>query len=126
MSEKEPRDYWSDCKQVFFTGGKGFGVTERLRNICLGKEEGINKFFETGELSDVLNPTQRQVLLQIQQYREEQGIGQSNDRLGKRGVERSRSNGSIRSNENATGQYKAKQRLPVRPTRATVKSISGP
>ena len=72
MADK-PRDYWSDCGQVFFCDGTGYGLTEYLRTILLGKEKDIKKFFETGEANDNLNPTQRRVLRTIQEYRREEG-----------------------------------------------------
>ncbi len=73
MSDKEPKDYWSECVQIFFHYGKGYGVTEDLNSICLGNEDDIKKFFETGELNDGLNSIERQVLLDIIEYRKEQG-----------------------------------------------------
>jgi len=69
MSEKEQRDYWSDCGQIFFHYGKDYGLTPDLRSICLGEEEDIKKIFDTGELNSKLNPTQRQVLMGILEYR---------------------------------------------------------
>ena len=56
MSDKETGDRWSEGSQIFFTGGKGWGITGTLQNICLGKEDDIQKFFETGELNDELDP----------------------------------------------------------------------
>ena len=41
MSDKEIKDYWGDCGQVFFCGGKGFGLTDTLQTICLGNEDDI-------------------------------------------------------------------------------------
>ncbi|MFC1874861.1 helix-turn-helix transcriptional regulator [Chloroflexota bacterium] len=76
MSDKEPRDYWSECRQIFFHYGKGYGLTDHPRNICLGNEDDIRKFFETGKLNNEFNPIQRQVLSGILDYRKEQGIGQ--------------------------------------------------
>ena len=35
MSEKEPRDYWSDCGQIFFHHEKGYGLTDSLRTVAL-------------------------------------------------------------------------------------------
>lgn len=69
------KDYWSDCGQIFFHYGKGYGVTDTLQTICLGKEDDIKKFFDTGELNNELNFTQRQVLNGILDYRKENGIG---------------------------------------------------
>ncbi len=41
--------------------------------VYLGSEDNIKKFFETGELNDGLNSIERQVLLDIIEYRKEQG-----------------------------------------------------
>ena len=73
MSAKDHKDYWSDCGQILFTGGFSWGLTDKLNNICLGSEDNIKKFFETGELNDGLNSIERQVLLDIIEYRKEQG-----------------------------------------------------
>ncbi len=75
MSDKETRDYWSECVQIFFHYGKGYGLTDNLQNICLGNEDDIRRFLETGKLNNELNPIQRQVLSEILDYRKEQGIG---------------------------------------------------
>jgi hypothetical protein len=74
----ETRDYWSDCEQVYFLDGYGWGVAATGDRICLGKEEDILNFFETGELNKDLHPKQREVLMQIKEYREENGFGESN------------------------------------------------
>ncbi len=73
MSEKEKRDYWSDCGQVFYCDGNGYGLANTLQTVYLGSEDNIKKFFETGELNDGLNSIERQVLLDIIEYRKEQG-----------------------------------------------------
>ena len=59
----ETRDHWSECGQIFFHYGKGYGLTNNLHSICLGGEEDIMKVLETGTILD--NPftqKQRQVL----------------------------------------------------------------
>ena len=71
----ETKAYWSDCGSIFYLDGKGWGLTDTLQNIYLGKEDDIKKFLDTGELSNELNPMQRQVLVKIQEYRKEDGIG---------------------------------------------------
>ncbi len=120
MSEKEQRDYWSDCVHIYFHYGKGYGVTEKLQNICLGKEEDIKKFFETGELSNELNPSQRQVLNGILDYRKEQGIGN----IGTTSVEREGNHGASRCKPKATRPFTPRKRLPLRPSRTKGKSLS--
>jgi len=68
---KEHRDHWSDCGQVFFTGGVGYGLTDQLKTIPLGHETDILEAFKTGELPDYLKLLQRQVLSSILEYRGE-------------------------------------------------------
>lgn len=75
--DTEPQNYWSDCQQVFFCGGTGYRLAGRLCAICLGNETDIKKSFETGEISDELGPTRRQVVLGIRGYRKEEDIGTS-------------------------------------------------
>lgn len=72
--QPEPKDSWSEDGQIFFHYGRGYGVRDNLQPICLGEEDDIKKSFETSELSNELNPSQRQVLRQIQ-FRREQEIG---------------------------------------------------
>ena len=100
MSERETKDYWSECGQIFFTGGHGYGLTSQLRTICLGKEEDIKKFLETGELNGKLNPMQKQVLGGILEYRQEEGIGTTDLRTA--GMERAGNNGAARCKPKAT------------------------
>ena len=105
----EPKNYWSDCGQIFFCEGKGYRLTDTLQTICLGKEDDIKKFFDTGELSKELNPTQRQVLVQIQEYRKEQGIGtREADMVG------AGNNGASRDKPKATRQSTPRKRLALR------------
>ncbi len=47
MSEKELNDYWSDCRLVFFRYGKGYGLTNTLQSIYLGREDDIKKLFRS-------------------------------------------------------------------------------
>ena len=123
MSEREPKDYWSDCGQIFFTGGKGHGLTDTLQTICLGNESDIKKYLDTGELNDNFNPTQRQVLAQIIEYRKEEGIGTTATRAA--GMERAGNDGASRHKPKATRPLEARKRLPLRPPRTKNKSLSG-
>ena len=122
MSEKEHKYYCSECGQVFFCDGKGFGLTDTLQAICLGKEDDINKFFETGELNNGFNPTQRQVLMAILEYRKEQGIGTTDTRAAD--MERAGNNGTFRHKPKATRLPTPRKRLPLCPSRAKGKSLS--
>ncbi|MBL7125143.1 MAG: hypothetical protein ISS51_03495 [Dehalococcoidales bacterium] len=123
MSDKEARDYWSECGQVYFHYGRGYGLVDNLRTICLGKEGDIKKFFDTGELNNDLNPTQRQVLNGILDYRKEQGIGTTDTRAAD--MERAGNNGATRRKPKAARLLTARKRLPLRPPRTKGKSLSG-
>jgi hypothetical protein len=70
-----PKDYWSDCSQICFLDGYGWGVTDTGDRICLGREADILNCFKTRELNEDLHSKQREVLMQIQEYREENGFG---------------------------------------------------
>ena len=59
------RDYWSQDGQVFFTGGKGWGLTSSLRSIPLGPEDKVLEILKTGKVDSDLSPTQREVLTGI-------------------------------------------------------------
>ena len=123
MSDKEPRDYRSECGQIFFHYGKGYGSTDTLRTICLGDEDDIKKFLETGESADEFSPSQLRVLEQIRIYREEEGVGQSNVRAAD--MERGIGNGASRRKPKATRLLTPRKRLPLRPSRTKGKSLSG-
>ena len=75
MSDKQ-KEYWSDCNQVYFLDGWGWGFTEKGQRICLGKEEDILRFFEVRQLNGHLHPEQKDALNWILQYRKEQGYGE--------------------------------------------------
>ena len=122
-TEKKTKDYWNECVLVFFCDGKGYGLTDTLQTICLGCETDIKKFFETGELNDKLNPTQRQVLNEILDYRKENGIGTTD--TGATDMERAGNNGASRRKSEATRLLTARKRLPLRPSRTKAKSLSG-
>lgn len=123
MSEKEPKDYWSECGQIFFCYGKGYGLTDTLRTICLGNEDDIRKFLDTRELNNELNSSQRQVLSGILDYRKEQGIGTTDTRA--TDMERAGNNGASRHKPKAAKPPTIRKRLPLRPSRTKGKSLSG-
>ena len=120
--KKEARDYWSECGQIFFHHGKGYGLTETLETVCLGKEGDIKKFFDTGELNNELNPTQKQVVSGILDYRKEQGIGTTDTRAAD--MERAGNNGASRRKPKAARLLASRKRLPLRPSRTKGKSLS--
>lgn len=121
---KERRDYWSDDGQIFFTAGFAYGLTPELKTICLGSEEDVNQFLNAGDNGDKFTTSQLEVLEQIKIYREGENIGEPSG-LGKRGVEGVRPNGRTGADQDTTRQPKTLQRLPLRQTRSTVKSVSG-
>ncbi len=113
--QKEPKDHWSEDVQVFFCEGKGYGLTEGLRTICLGSENDIKKFFSTGEINKELNSTQIQVLTEIQEYRKEEGYGQSD--TGGTGMERAANYGAVRGKQKTTRPLASRKRFPLRKVR---------
>ncbi len=113
--QKEPKGRWSDCGQIFFCDGKGYGLTEGLRTICLGSENDIKKFFETGEVNSELAPIQRQVLAEILDYRKEEGYGTAATRAGD--MERASNNGTSRRKPKATRSLAFRKRFPLRKVR---------
>jgi hypothetical protein len=115
---KEPKDYWSEDEQIFFHYGKGYGVTDNLTNICLGNEDDIKKFLETGELNGNLNASQGKVLIEIQEYRKEEGIG-----AGKRDMVRAGINGTAGHQPKATRQSTPRTRLARRASKQKSKSL---
>ena len=121
MGDKS-KDYWSECEQIFFHYGKSYGLTKVLETICLGDENDIKKFFDTGELSNELNPIQRQVLNAILEYRKGQGIGTADTRVAD--MERAGDYGTSRRKPKATRSLKIRKRLPLRISRTKNKSLS--
>jgi len=109
--QPQPKDQWSEDGQIFFHYGKGYSLTENLKTICLGSENDIEKFFATGEINNELNPTQVQVLTQIQEYRREEGIGESNTGTGS--LQRGSHNGASRRKQKATRHLTARKRLSL-------------
>ena len=123
MIDNKPNDHWSECGQVFFHYGMGYGLTKELKNISLGSEEDINKYFETGQLSNQLNAKQKEVLEEILDYRKEQGIGTTD--IGGTGVERAGDHETSRGKSKATRPSAPGKRLPLRLPRKKSKSLSG-
>ena len=70
ISEQTFKD-WSKDGQVFFTGGKGYAISPTGETICVGKEDDINRLFDTGEMNQDLSPIQKKVLSNILDYRKE-------------------------------------------------------
>ena len=87
MSKAQCQNYWSVYGHIFFCEGKGYALTNTLYPICLGNEDDIKKFLDTGDLNNGLNPTQRKVLISILEYGQEEGIGVPAGRPRERGME---------------------------------------
>jgi hypothetical protein len=109
MTEKETKSYWSDCAQVFFDSGYGWGVMEDGRTICLGNENAILEAFQTGKLDSELSPLQRAHLGKILECREAEGFGtREGDMVG------AGHDGTARRKQKATRKLDKKQRLALR------------
>jgi hypothetical protein len=121
MKDDKPKDNWSECGQVFFHYGVGYGITKDLKNIYLGSEEDINHYFETGELNNQLNTKQKALLEEILEYRKEQGIGTD---VGRPSVERTGDHGASRHKSKAIRSVTSRKRPPLRSPRAKSKSLS--
>lgn len=113
--QKEPKGRWSDCEQVFFCDGKAYGLTDTLHTICLGGEDDIKKFFETGEVNNKLAPIQQRVLAGILDYRKGEGYGQSD--TGGAGMERAANYGAVRGKQKTTRSLASRKRFPLRKVR---------
>lgn len=120
--QSETRDYWSECGQVYFLDGWGWGLTKKLRSIPLGKEEDILGFFETGELNGNLHPRQREALKWIFDYRKEQGYGTATRTAS---MEREGNNGAFRRKSKAIRSLTSRKRIPLCLSRTKNKSLSG-
>ena len=73
MSDKQ-RDYWSECEQVCFLDGWGWGLTDKYQRIRLGSEAEILQFFKDGIISPDSDPILREALNFIKEYRNENGF----------------------------------------------------
>ena len=76
IKEKAPGTYWSDCGRIFFTGGKGYGITSELQTVCLGNETDILKALTDGLIYHNLAPAEHQTLADIIEYRRELSNGE--------------------------------------------------
>ena len=109
--EKDTRTYWSECEQVFFTGGKGYGLTEQLSSIYLGSEDAVKTALDTGELTGEFTPVQRQILSGIQEYRKELFSEQPN--IKRPGAVRSRPSGAVKRRKANLRHYQVRKRVAL-------------
>ncbi|HEX74865.1 MAG TPA: hypothetical protein G4N93_06980 [Dehalococcoidia bacterium] len=117
---KETKDYWLDYGVVFIHRGVGFGLTERLENISLGKEADILKAFVAGEINENLNPIQRDTLMKLLEYRKQEAIlngDTESDMVGKG------NDGVIGSDQKATRRLAHRQGLAVRSSKQKGKDL---
>jgi hypothetical protein len=66
-TEKKLPDRWSDCGQIFYTGGKAYAITAGLRTICLGARSRVQEYLDNGRMEDDLNPFQKETLVRIKE-----------------------------------------------------------
>ncbi len=66
---KKVPDRWSDCGQIFFTGGKAFGISSNLRTVCIGTQSDVDSFFQHGQAESDLNFIQLDTLKKIKEIR---------------------------------------------------------
>ena len=111
--QSETRDYWSECGQVFFLDGYGWGFTEKGPRICLGREEDILRFFKTGQLNGDLYPKQKEELSWVLEYRKEQGYGEQSGNRADR-LDRRRPDKVTRHNKENIRQPKERKRATIR------------
>ena len=72
--QRETRDHWSECGQVYFLDGWSWGLTEKGQRICLGEEIEILRFFKDGIISPDRDQILREPLNFIKEYRSENGF----------------------------------------------------
>jgi hypothetical protein len=120
---RESRDHWSEDDQIFYTYGKGYGLTDKLETVCLGTEEDIEEYLATGEFDEHFNPIQRKILTGILEYRKELGIGPEHI-TGAAGLEREGHDGLIGRKPKTARLSKKRERLPLRPPRTKDSGLS--
>jgi len=99
-------DHWDSSGQVFFTGGKGWGITwestagylGRIINACLGDEDAINEYlYANGPLPGNINSAAIRCLESIKELIGENHSARKDNEpirasgFSKRGIERDRS-----------------------------------
>jgi hypothetical protein len=61
---EQKKSYWSECGQIFFIDGYGYGLTPDLHTLSLGKQPDIEEYLSTGEFKVDLLPVQKQILME--------------------------------------------------------------
>ncbi len=67
--ESTGRDYWDGTAQVFFTGGRGWGVAPDLSTLCLGAEVEVLAYLDSGTLPKNIDQTVLAVLEKIRELK---------------------------------------------------------
>ena len=120
IGDKETKDHWSDCGQVFFCDGIARAVDADLRTIPLGKEGIINSALKTNTIPEGLMPQQREVLEWIINFRKEKGYGEQDkqtDIVTPRSPVGSRPLRTVQHREAHPRQPASKQRFPLHKTK---------
>lgn len=128
MKGEENKNYWSDCGEVFFTGGMAYGLDVNLRIISLDKEDIIAQALKTNTVPKGLNPIQREALEWVINYRKENGFGEQIEQtnlIAPRSPVGSRPLRVPQHREAHPRQSAPKQRLPLRKVGQKNQSVSG-
>jgi hypothetical protein len=106
--------YWSDCGQVQFIDGRGYGIDVTGRTLDIGREADILKAFATGEIASDLCLDRAKILKGILKYRKELTDGDTKHRTGKASLERGRFTRPLRADTAAARPPPAHARFPLR------------
>ena len=102
---------WSEDGQIFWLDSYGWGLTEDLCTIRLGKEDKVLKFLETGESDLSPDSLEYKTLVQIREYREENGFGKPD--IGTTSVERASPMRPTRYRKENIKSIKTRQRASI-------------
>ncbi len=112
--KRQDTDRWSDCGQVQFIDGRGYGITAKGQTVDLGKEEDILRTFTTGEIVSDLCPDRAVVLQGILEYRQEVKDNERTVEVKRPGAFRSRLTGDIKHRKANLRQPSTRKRAAVR------------
>lgn len=117
-TKEKVNDYWSNCGQIYFTGGYGYGISVNLQTVVLGKESDILKALEDGSITHDLKDIEKATLEQIIDYRKERGYG--NTEPGMVGVI---PHGTSGSKQKTIRRSTARERLAIRSSKSKGKGL---
>jgi hypothetical protein len=75
VSTKKQPDRWSECGQIYFTGGKAYGISPGLRTIFVGDQPYVESFLQDGVLARGLTEVQKEALRRIKEGKTLQTAG---------------------------------------------------